>query len=209
MAIARLPAAPPLQPPPAARRWSRLRGVQASLARRKGLLLACLVLPPIAAGLASLTQPALHRAELLLRLSGPAREGAAGEATLLTSLAVAEAALAARPAPGISAARLAEGLRAEILAEGALIRLSLAAPEAAQAAALLEAVAQAWLATRVRLTEGGDLARWRAELAALEARREATLARLATPDLAREIAALAERRQALAERHAEAMAARE
>jgi hypothetical protein len=186
-----------------------LRGVRASLARRKGLLLACLMLPPLAAGLASLTQPPLHRAELLLRLSGPAREGAAGEAALLTSLAVAEAALAARPAPGISAARLAEGLRAEILAEGTLIRLSLAAPEAAQAAALLEAVAQAWLLARARLAEGGELPRWRAELAVLEARREATLARLATPDLAREIAALAERRQALAERHAEAVAARE
>lgn len=209
MAIARIASAETAPPIRAALRWSPARALGASLARHRRLLLACLLVPPLAAAALSLLQPPLHRAETTVRLAGAAAASAPGEAALLTSLAVAEAALAARPLPGLDAARLAASLRAEVLAGGALLRLSLAHPDPARAAWLLEGVTAAWLDARAGLAEGADRARWRAELAEAEARLAQGRAQLRTPDLGQEIAFAAERRQRLVARAAEVAEARE
>ena len=209
MAIATTGPAERIPPARAARRWTRWQGVQASLSRGRLLLLGCLLLPPaLAAGL-SLATPAQHRAETVVRLSGSAAAGAVGEAALMTSLGVAQAALSARPVPGLDASRLADALRAEVLAEGTLIRLSLPQPDPQRALWLLEAVTSAWLAARARLAEAAERGQWRAELAEAEARLAQGLVALGTPDLAQEIAFTAERRQQILARLAETAEARE
>lgn len=209
MAIARIGSAEPIPPLQAAPRWSPLRALGASLARHRALLLGCLLLPPLAAAAASLSIAPMHRAETTVRLTGPAAAAAQGEAALMRSLAVAEAALAARPTPGLDPARLSARLRAEVLAGGGLVRLSLAHPDPARAAWLLEGVTAAWLEARARLSESADRTRWRAELAEVEARLAQGQAQLRTPDLGQEIAFAAERRQRLVARAAEVAEARE